>query len=464
MRRQSLRTTCAAMLLTVAMLLASGTAVSPSLASAAKSADLVKAPLWPQDGDVYTNLWVGPIQTDLTEAGDNDRSHQWEVSFRDDSGTWRLVKTIWGNDEVYDINVPSVGPGRYAVRLDPLWLGDAYTIENEFTVVDDPTVRVTAMDGGQPFPYGRVRVEAFLNYPPNPPAGDVVHWTVHRRGQACGDTDQPACDPVAAGTLTPEGGMDWLDLPIPALSGGTYEVTLYRAAAPNADRSTDWFVVDPAPEATDLGLAPRTFYPLITDGYRDRVTLSWRQSLTTATAVEVLRDGATIRLDQLGTLPAGGHTWTWNGRSDTGERAAPGTYEMRVYVTDKASNTGFASTTVTLASGIVTHRRSLERRATNTTARTKTGTCGFRAADRELKLSCTGKGYARATYEYRIPRNAFDVRAGVGGQQHCCSPGQVRIVGKRISPTRYRTTVKVTGRRSYTIAWADLRYKYKVRR
>lgn len=63
-----------------------------------------------------------------------------------------------------------------------------------------------------------------------------------------------------------------------------------------------------------------------------------------------------------------------------------------------------------------------------------------------------------------MPRKAFDLRRFTYGEYGCCDRGRVTVFGTRTSPTTYKTTVRVTNWRSYTVEWADLHYKYKVRR
>jgi hypothetical protein len=410
----------------------------------------------PSNGSVYDTSFDGPVVVDLSAAGATDPSQQFVVTYGNNTGYQRTAATLSGNAAHNEVPIEQLEPDSWWVRVDPTWLGDAYTVQSNFRVDAVGWAYFSPNWDGQ-FPQSQVSLDAVLN---SIPAGTPVHWRVGKNEPCSGS----GCDPDVSGVITANGSYNQrVTLPLNGLSGGEYTADL-ESRNPYYEWASTYFTIIPGPKVTDLSASPDAFYPLVRDGYRDRATVGFRLSKNTEVALRVQRDGRTVRSQRWGSLAAGRHTWTWNGRRNNGEKTLPGRYKVLLTATDEFGNTDTASRMVEVATDVVTRRGIIERRGPDTSSRSRSGNCRFYTILRELSLDCWGGRHATAVYNYRVPRKAFDLRRFIYGEYGCCDRGRVTVSGTRTGPATYATTVRVTNWRSYTVEWADLHYKYKVRR
>ena len=100
------------------------------------------------------------------------------------------------------------------------------------------------------------------------------------------------------------------------------------------------------PLVSELSAAPSPFYPLVQDGYKDDTKIGFSLAADALdTVVHVFRDdafgrccGSEIRTEDLGSLAAGAHRWTWDGTANNFSAAPKGTYFAKVEATDTDAN------------------------------------------------------------------------------------------------------------------------------
>jgi hypothetical protein len=89
-------------------------------------------------------------------------------------------------------------------------------------------------------------------------------------------------------------------------------------------------------------VTPNPFFPWIDDLYKDTTNVAFDLAADTSdTQARVFKPnsagkccGVLVRNDDLGSLPAGGHSWPWDGRNDNGDNLAKGNYFVRVWADD----------------------------------------------------------------------------------------------------------------------------------
>ena len=239
---------------------------------------------------------------------------------------------------------------------------------------------------------------------------------------------------------------------------GGYEITTAYAY----DTFRVWAYAPPAVNIASIQASPQTFYPLVRDGYRDSTAIRWHQNIGANISVEIksLATGRTVRRESLGSRGAGYHTWSWNGRKGTGALVNTGRY--RVIVSGRADGHGDrADTTVTAATGWVTKSHTLRRSGTNTSSRSASSSCYIRGDSGVLELDCWGGSYAKATYGFSVPSNAFNVRRSINKQLStldiCCDG----IISATWSGNV--ATVKATGWRAVDVYGVSVRYSTRRR-
>lgn len=411
----------------------------------------------PADGATYSGQRSGPVVVDLSEAGAANETDTFEVSYSNvANGQWYRLATLSGSAARNEVSAPSFGVGTWAVRVDPTWLGEEYTVQSQFTVRGAPTAWFTTW--GNTYSQSDVQVRAALS---NMPAGTRLYWEVTQVD--CDGWGEPDCAPNRTGNFAASGAASQqYELPLDeVLAEGNYRAELWSSG--QSWDSTEFTVV-PNAKLTEASAFPQTFFPVVREGYRDKTTIKFRLNQEAALTYRVTGPaGRTVRrVEKAG--DRGRNQWTWDGRNENGETVEPGRYRITVRATNDFGSTDELSVAVTVDTDTVTRRKVIERRGPATTDRSRAGNCRFYNLFQELYLDCWAGKYAQATYVYRIPRGAFDVHHRIYGEQGCCDQGRIAFAGQRVSPTRYRTTVRVTNWRSYYIEWADLHYKYKVRR
>ena len=230
----------------------------------------------------------------------------------------------------------------------------------------------------------------------------------------------------------------------------------------------------PAPPPTpalSLGngaLSATSFYPTVVDGYRDTVALTWTSNVPADHVVRVLNSrGSVVRSAAYSMINAGPHTWTWNGRNNSGTRMPAGTYRLQVTATDAALNTRSFTRSVTVATGYRYHRGSTARSGEVSSVATR-GTCYATRSSYEAltNLDCWGGSYAIAAYTFRVPTGTYAVRYSVSGgyaDSDICCDGRMTRSLTRVTPTAYRVKVRVNGWRAYDIYRVAVSYSWKVR-
>jgi hypothetical protein len=119
-----------------------------------------------------------------------------------------------------------------------------------------------------------------------------------------------------------------LDFPRPD-SSGRVEVT-FRTTDPQRTWRTSTFA-NVVAGVCRLHARPAEFHPLVRDGFRDRVRLTYRLAEPAATRLVVRDDrGRRVWVDDLGPHRAGRNATVWGGRATTGARVAPGRYTVAV--------------------------------------------------------------------------------------------------------------------------------------
>jgi hypothetical protein len=102
------------------------------------------------------------------------------------------------------------------------------------------------------------------------------------------------------------------------------------------------------------------------------------------------------------------------------------------------------------------------RYGTNTSSRSKSGSCYFRGDSWTgwLTLDCWGGSYARARYRFSLPDDARNITRTIRGSTGCCAFTNSTV---RRSWSGNRATVTVTNWRAYTIKRVKITYDHRVR-
>ncbi len=245
---------------------------------------------------------------------------------------------------------------------------------------------------------------------------------------------------------------------------GRYKAVVADSA--NTWRAVSRFTVSRPLVIDNVRATPDVFYPQVRDGYRDVATIAFRinQGATLSARVHS-RDGSTIRRLDIGHRRAGSQRWSWNGRRNNGSLAPTGYYGIEITGRSDYGNSKSVSRRVRLATGYVISRKSVARPGISTSSTSHSSSC---YVDRDnyydtVTLDCWGGKYSQATYAFNLPANAFNLRWGVSGRQHCCENGVIVRRGERLNPRRFRILVKVTYWRSYEVSRVHVAYSYKRR-
>ncbi|NYI45639.1 hypothetical protein BJ993_002719 [Nocardioides aromaticivorans] len=253
---------------------------------------------------------------------------------------------------------------------------------------------------------------------------------------------------------------------VPALvEGGDYRVQV------SSSTTAGWTTIGTfsAPWAPlslgDPVVSPATFYPIVRDGYRDRVgfsiTLNQRAEVTT-----IVRNsaGRTVRIFSQ-ELHRGRRTVYWNGLTNAGAKVPAGRYRITLEAQNGAGESRSVSRVVTATTAVVTRTATKRRNATQASPATR-GSCYITWQDGSAELDCWGGRYARLSFGFAIPASAWEISWSVSGERSAldrCCDGSIRKSGSRPSQTRYVVATTVTGWRAYWVHSATLRYKYRAR-
>jgi hypothetical protein len=229
------------------------------------------------------------------------------------------------------------------------------------------------------------------------------------------------------------------------------------------------FVV--APTIDVLQVSPAKFFPLVRDGYRDTADVNYSISGGTDQAVIRIRNsaGRLVRKVNLGELPGGDGTWTWNGRDNDGQRVPTGDYSVQLSLLEPYNGSQVRRTAdVQVASHTEWIDGSRYRDGIDATSWSHTRSCYVRwnwEDDADVLLDCWGGRYALVRFKFRIPPSARNITWKVhpGDYSYCCGNGRVIKSGTRPQRRSYVVTVKATKWRAYDVSWVDLNFEYAKR-
>lgn len=309
-------------------------------------------------------------------------------------------------------------------------------------------VLVAPVDGSQ--------VELGFTGPIQVDLGDSIDWIEVRVAGPSGviaETTLEGYDTVAA-------------FDVPALvEGGDYRVQVWSYDI-DGWATIGTFTAPWAPLTLgDPVVSPTTFYPIVRDGYRDRVRFSL--TLNQHADVTTIVRNSTGRIVRIFSreLHRGRRSVEWNGLTDSGTKVPAGRYSITVEAQNGAGESRSVRRTVTAATAVVTRTATKRRGAAQGSPSTR-GSCYISWEDGSAELDCWGGRYARMSFGFAVPADAWDLTWSVSGERssldRCCN-GSVRKTGARPSRTRYVVTTTVTGWRAYWVHAATLRYKYRAR-
>lgn len=275
-------------------------------------------------------------------------------------------------------------------------------------------------------------------------------------------------------TVTVYGGdgeyREWLAQPgwftqNPTLAQGEYTLVVADSGWTDVEER-QFSVVDPMDVRITRAARPSAFYPLVKDGYKDKATISYRLNHRARADVMVInRAGRVVKRATKGSASADwAHDFTWNGVMNNGKVAPAGRYKIVVEATDAIGSSDTVRTPVEVTTDTVTKTIKDSLRGAATSDRSKSGNCRNYVIGRELTLDCWAGNYAQATYAWKIPTNAKNLRFKVYGEHNCCDDGRTTMTGKRVKANRYAVNVRVTNWRSYTIRWVEVSYRARIRR
>jgi hypothetical protein len=245
-------------------------------------------------------------------------------------------------------------------------------------------------------------------------------------------------------------------------------IDAFNISGTTAQDETTFDVAVPPLVLDHVSPTGQPFYPRVHDGYKDTTKTSFRISQRATVNISVTNShGSTVRRASFGSLRAGNHSWVWNGKSNSGNKVALGTYH--VHVTATADRTRHGITKAVVATGWRTKSNSGTREGREYSSAASRGSCFishdvFSSVSEDL--DCWGGKYAIAKYRFTIPATAknlsWDAQGHKDSDDICCR-GVITKSGKRLDAKHFLVTVKVTGWRAYVVKYADVYYKYKVR-
>lgn len=206
-------------------------------------------------------------------------------------------------------------------------------------------------------------------------------------------------------------------------------------------------------------------YSTVKDGFRDKTTVRFDLSRPADVVVRVRdKDGRVRYSRDLGSLPARDHRFTWKGQAGSGGQLPVGRYRMTFEARTAAGATGEATQRLEVVSDTVADRRTVTVKGTQTSRRSKAGSCFIDGYAGSLRLDCWGGHHAEATYAFALPENARKFSWRVRGENWCCDIGRLTRTGRQVAERRYAVTVRVTQWRAYEIHRVSLTYTYDRRR
>lgn len=256
-------------------------------------------------------------------------------------------------------------------------------------------------------------------------------------------------------------------LTFPALTcaGWDYHANLFSGTSTDPGNETEFITGNgfrvrtpaPRPAIESFSLSESTIWPAVIDGYKDDVQIQWDvANYEDRVRVDILDPRGQIvasRYDGIG-------YWTWKGRTDG--RVRVGRYQVRIMATNEDGVSVQQIKPLRVRHGRMPGTRTYDYAGTSATRRTVKGNCFKSRSGSELTLDCWNGAYAEAVFDFRVHKKARGLKWRVAGRNNCCDRGTVTKTGRRVSPTIFRVTVRVTGWRSYTIRRVRLRYEARM--
>ena len=258
--------------------------------------------------------------------------------------------------------------------------------------------------------------------------------------------------------------------PGPFTEAGDYQVYAYLDDSSAAD-STTITVNSVPPTFKRAEISDDLIYPRVRDRYKDNIEVkaATKQKSTIETVVRN-RDGRIVRRGPSKTYrPSnyGPYQWSWNGENNNGDVVPLGRYTIEITATnDERSSVTKRFRGIEVATDVITKHRYVSHNGNQTSSRTRHGgDCYFYgdSYNGRLSINCldyNGGSYARATYGFKIPASARNIKWGVAGRVECCSPGSIDRSGNRTSGTRFVTSVRVTRYRAFNVNYSWIKYTY----
>lgn len=246
--------------------------------------------------------------------------------------------------------------------------------------------------------------------------------------------------------------------------------TLYDAWYDSLDQVS--FEVTPGQlsnEIRNLNANPRSFFPLVRDGYRDavRFTLGTRNSAMVTMTVRNSA-GTKVRTMRVHGARSWGGSWysrdsiKWNGKRNNGARVPTGAYKVTFTSTGANLPRASKSIWVRVKTGTQTIRRTKTLDGWYGSSDVTRGNCTASETwyPHGNFLDCWGGNYAQASYRFPVPANAVVTDWWAYGSRSCCDTGRVIRTGERVAPRAFRVRVRVTNWAAFTVTKAGITYRY----
>lgn len=271
--------------------------------------------------------------------------------------------------------------------------------------------------------------------------------------------------------FTYTGEQDVFSASIAAMSKASTDCSLTVNDDYNGTTAWTSFQVGAPPLPTlaisNVSVSPTTFYPRVRDGYRDSTRLAYTLNRAANVTYRVRNSsGAVVRKVGPVSTSAGSRGWSWNGRKNDGTLTSTGTFTIEASAT-AGGVTKSVRKQVTVATGWMTRTKSVRRYGDSGAASTS-GNCSVEwdTDYGTALLDCWGGRYAKVTYGFAIPSNAYNISWAIATTRtsldYCCD-GVISKSGSRPTSSRYVLTAKVTGWRAVEVDAVRLTYTYKAR-
>lgn len=253
---------------------------------------------------------------------------------------------------------------------------------------------------------------------------------------------------------------------------GAFSVSVGSFTGPDTCRIRDWYTEDklatftvaaPRTTVSDASVGSDSFYPLVRDGFKDSVVFHWRQDHRARATIRVVNSDAKTVRKVTPRASRGRNSWTWNGKNNSANPVPKGRYRITV-----TANANKVSAPVSVRTEIVTRGFSSRREGNEGASFSTRGNCYARRDSyyQIANLDCWGGSYAKASYRFVIPANAFDVDGTVNlrkSDADICCRGRITRGWSRTSKRTVGLWARVTKWRATEVNFVRVTYKRKVR-